>query len=41
MEIYVDEEIFKICRKEIRLFKSTSLDNNYDLFKVCVPNRRI
>ena len=33
MEIYVDEEIFKICKKEIRLFKSTSLDKDYDLFK--------
>jgi hypothetical protein len=33
MEIYVDEEIFKICKKEIRLFKSKCLDDNYDLFK--------
>ena len=33
MEIYVDEEIFKICKKEIRLFKSSCLDKDYDLFK--------
>ena len=33
MEIYVDQEIFEICKKEIRLFKSKCLDVDYDYFK--------
>ena len=33
MEIYINQKIFEICKKEIRLFKSKCLDENYDLFK--------
>jgi len=33
MELYINQKIFKICKKEIRLFKSKCLDEDYDLFK--------
>jgi len=33
MDIYIDEEIFKICKKDIKFFKSECLDNHYDVFK--------
>lgn len=33
MEIYINQKIFEICKKEIRLFKSKCLDEDYDLFK--------